>query len=78
MCRSYRTLVYDTDTVLLGLGSSKGRGARAAGWFADYIEDRGDQQMKSLTLAEGVKGWATSAGGQYVEHMVEYDPSAWL
>ncbi|KAK7185549.1 hypothetical protein DPSP01_010771 [Paraphaeosphaeria sporulosa] len=58
-------------------GSSKGRGARAAGWFADYIEDQGDTQMKSVALAEGIKGWATSAGGEYVEHMVEFDPSAW-
>ncbi|KAH8688905.1 Rhodanese-like domain-containing protein [Phaeosphaeriaceae sp. PMI808] len=28
--------------------SSKGRGTRAAGWFADYIADQGDDQMKSL------------------------------
>ncbi|KAJ4989597.1 hypothetical protein SVAN01_04974 [Stagonosporopsis vannaccii] len=55
-----------------GLSSSKGRGNRAAGWFADYIADQGDDQMKSLALAEGVKGWAT-AGDEYVQWMMEYD-----
>lgn len=33
--------------------------------------------MKSLALAEGVKGWAT-AGDEYVEQMIEYDASIWL
>ncbi|KAH6866000.1 hypothetical protein AA0119_g12969 [Alternaria tenuissima] len=57
--------------------SSKGRGNRAAGWFADYIADQGDEQMKSLALAEGVKGWAT-AGDEYVQWMIEYDAKVWL
>ena len=57
--------------------SSKGRGNRAAGWFADYIADKGDGQMESLALAEGVKGWATG-GDEYVEWMLEYDAKVWL
>ncbi|EMD64594.1 hypothetical protein GGP41_003120 [Bipolaris sorokiniana] len=36
--------------------SSKGRGTRAASWFADYIEDQKDEQMQSLVLVEGIKG----------------------
>lgn len=65
------------NQLLFVVGSSKGRGTRAAGWFADYMEDQGDEQMKSVALAGGVKGWAIAASGEYVEHMAEYDPSAW-
>ncbi|KAH6637991.1 Rhodanese-like domain-containing protein [Boeremia exigua] len=57
--------------------SSKGRGNRAAGWFADYIEDQGDEQMKSLALAEGVKGWVM-AGDEYIQWMTDYDAKVWL
>jgi arsenical-resistance protein 2 len=32
--------------------------------------------MKSLALAEGVKGWAT-AGDKYVQWMIEHDAAAW-
>ncbi|XP_014561541.1 hypothetical protein COCVIDRAFT_86387 [Bipolaris victoriae FI3] len=56
--------------------SSKGRGNRAAGWFADYIADQRDEQMESLALAEGVKGWAT-AGDEYIQWMTEYDAKVW-
>jgi arsenical-resistance protein 2 len=57
-------------------GSSRGRGNRAAGWFADYLEDRGNTTMQSLVLAEGIRGWA-GAGAQYTELMVEYDGKVW-
>ncbi|KAJ9150106.1 hypothetical protein NKR19_g5414 [Coniochaeta hoffmannii] len=57
-------------------GSSRGRGNRAAGWFADYIAERGDSQMQSLVLLEGIKGWAT-AGPEYVQWMDEYDQAVW-
>ncbi|ORY14695.1 Rhodanese-like domain-containing protein [Clohesyomyces aquaticus] len=57
--------------------SSKGRGNRAAGWFADYIADQGDTEMESLALLEGISGWA-NAGGEYVELMEEYDEKAWV
>ncbi|OIW32811.1 hypothetical protein CONLIGDRAFT_558176, partial [Coniochaeta ligniaria NRRL 30616] len=56
--------------------SSKGRGNRAAGWFADHIAERGDTQMQSLVLLEGIKGWAT-AGEEYVQKMDEYDQAVW-
>ncbi|KAH7176080.1 Rhodanese-like domain-containing protein [Dactylonectria macrodidyma] len=57
--------------------SSRGRGTRAAGWFCDYIADRGDGEMESLVLLEGIKGWATT-GGEFVEWMDEYDAAAWI
>ncbi|RGP72487.1 oxidoreductase [Fusarium sporotrichioides] len=56
--------------------SSRGRGSRAAGWFKDYIDDRGDSGMESLILFEGIAGWA-KAGGEFVEWMDEYDAAVW-
>ncbi|KAL8341218.1 hypothetical protein RB601_005730 [Gaeumannomyces tritici] len=56
--------------------SSRGRGTRAAGWFADYISDQGDGDMRSLVLVDGIKGWAT-AGPEYTEWMDEYNEPAW-
>lgn len=60
----------------LYLGSSSGRGTRAAGWFADYIVEQGETSMKSLVLEGGIRGWAT-AGSEYTELMSEYDVSLW-
>ena len=60
----------------MSTASSRGRGNRAAGWFSDYIADRGDGEMESLVLTEGIKGWATS-GGEFVEWMDEYEGAAW-
>ncbi|KAK7718928.1 hypothetical protein SLS63_010341 [Diaporthe eres] len=57
-------------------GSSRGRGTRAAGWFADHVADRGDSGMQSLVLLDGIRGWAT-AGGEYVQWMEEYDEVVW-
>lgn len=58
------------------VASSKGRGTRAAGWFADYIEDKKDEKMQSLVLMGGIKGWA-KAGGEYAQWMDEYDDEFW-
>ncbi|EPS45410.1 hypothetical protein H072_649 [Dactylellina haptotyla CBS 200.50] len=57
-------------------GSSSGRGTRTAGWFADYIEDKDDVEMKSMILAGGIKGWV-AAGGEYTEWMEGYDAAVW-
>ncbi|WVO17462.1 hypothetical protein L204_105154 [Cryptococcus depauperatus] len=57
--------------------SSRGRGARAAGWLRDHIVDSGDSHViESVILHEGIKGWA-QAGGEYVEWMDEYNAAAW-
>jgi arsenical-resistance protein 2 len=56
--------------------SSRGRGPRAAGWFADHLLERGDSTVQSLVLEGGIKGWATS-GAEYVQLMDEYVPAVW-
>ena len=50
------------------VGSSRGRGTRAAGWFDDLIKEKGHESMKSLVLFEGVAGWA-AAGKEYSDMM---------
>lgn len=62
--------------VVLRTGSSRGRGTRAAGWFADYITEQRDESMQSLVLEGGIKGWAT-AGPEYTALMVEYNADVW-
>ena len=57
-------------------GSSAGRGTRAANWFADYLEDRGDSSIKSLVLQGGIKGWV-GAGAEYRERMEGFDEQVW-
>lgn len=57
-------------------GSSRGRGNRAAGWFADYIKEQNNTEMESYTLGEGIKGWATG-GDEYARMMDEYDDTVW-
>ncbi|RAH67854.1 putative arsenate reductase (Arc2) [Aspergillus aculeatinus CBS 121060] len=57
-------------------GSSKGRGTRAASWFADYIEQQGETRLRSLVLEGGIKGWV-AAGEGYTDLMDEYDASVW-
>ncbi|KAJ5631196.1 Rhodanese-like domain-containing protein [Penicillium longicatenatum] len=57
-------------------GSSRGRGPRAAGWFAEYLEEQKDEGMESLVLEGGIKGWA-AAGDDYTRLMDEYDESKW-
>ncbi|KAK9342813.1 Rhodanese-like domain-containing protein [Lipomyces starkeyi] len=57
-------------------GSSRGRGTRAAAWFADYIKEQNDPTLKSLVLEGGIKGWAT-AGEEYTALMDEYEESYW-
>ena len=48
-----------------------------AGWFADHITNKGDGDMESLVLSEGIRGWA-NAGGQYVHWMDGYDDAVWV
>ncbi|GAB1199023.1 hypothetical protein APSETT444_008355 [Aspergillus pseudonomiae] len=64
------------ESVIWYCGSSAGRGTRAGGWFADYLQDQGDTTLKSLVLEGGIKGWA-AAGPEYTELMDEYDASFW-
>jgi hypothetical protein len=50
------------------IGSSAGRGTRAANWFADYLEDQKDESIESLVLQGGIKGWV-GAGEEYREEV---------
>jgi arsenical-resistance protein 2 len=61
-----------------GVGSSAGRGTRAAGWFADYLSEKGvsEDDVKSWKLEGGIKGWV-AAGDQYTALMDGYDESVW-
>ncbi len=57
-------------------GSSRGRGSRAAGWFADHLAQRGNDQMKSVILQNGIKGWV-AGGDEYTRWMDEYEEKVW-
>ncbi|KAH7408205.1 Rhodanese-like domain-containing protein, partial [Phaeosphaeria sp. MPI-PUGE-AT-0046c] len=57
-------------------GSSNGRGPRCSGWFADYIAEKGDNQIQSLTLGGGIKGWV-KGGEQYTQQMEGYEAEYW-
>ncbi|KAI4701562.1 hypothetical protein J4E81_003302 [Alternaria sp. BMP 2799] len=57
-------------------GASNGRGPRCSGWFADYIADKGDDQITSLTLGGGIKGWV-KAGEPYTQQMDGFEPEYW-
>ncbi|KAK9452447.1 Rhodanese-like domain-containing protein, partial [Dipodascopsis uninucleata] len=63
-------------TVVWCCGSSRGRGTRAAGWFADYLAVQNNTMIRSLVLEGGIKGWATS-GKEYTSWMDEYDITVW-
>lgn len=57
-------------------GSSRGRGTRAAGWFDDYIQKQKNPRMKSMTLAEGIRGWS-EAGREYTALIDGYEEEVW-
>ncbi|KAI8648636.1 Rhodanese domain-containing protein [Fusarium keratoplasticum] len=52
--------------------SSRGR----AGWIKDHIDNRGNSDMESLILLEGITGWV-KAGGEFVEWIDEFDVAVW-
>lgn len=58
------------------VGSSRGRGNRAAAWFADYLKDISDQDIRSLVLEGGIKGWVGKKG-EYLQYVQDYDESKW-
>ncbi|KAF8448142.1 Rhodanese-like domain-containing protein [Terfezia claveryi] len=63
-------------------GSSKGRGARAAGWLQDYAnkqakeEGKQEPDIKSYALEGGIRGWA-HAEQEYVKLIEGYDEQYW-
>lgn len=61
---------------LLVVGSSSGRGPRCSGWFADYIAEKGDTEIQSLTLGGGIKGWV-KGGEPFTKHIDGFEPKYW-
>lgn len=57
-------------------GSSRGRGPRAAAWFADHLMYLQEPDVQSLTLEGGIKGWV-EGGPEFIHWMDEYDESQW-
>ena len=57
-------------------GSSRGRGTRAAGWFADLIKQEQIEGVHSMILEGGIKGWA-KGGDDFTAMMDEHDPKVW-
>jgi arsenical-resistance protein 2 len=64
------------DPLMFSKGSSRGRGNRAAGWFQDLLTEKGDHDVTSLVLVEGIAGWE-KGGTEYTKLIDEYDPEAW-
>ncbi|KAH0349672.1 hypothetical protein KCU83_g5324, partial [Aureobasidium melanogenum] len=59
-------------------GSSKGRGNRAASWFADYVaeHDNSDSPIQSVALVQGIKGWVR-AGASFTSRVTEFKAELW-
>jgi arsenical-resistance protein 2 len=59
-------------------GSSKGRGNRAAAWFADYVAEQGNETdtIQSLALTKGIRGWV-EAGPPFINRVSEFDADVW-
>ncbi|RPB04158.1 hypothetical protein L873DRAFT_1667535 [Choiromyces venosus 120613-1] len=64
------------STIVFYCGSSQGRGARAASWMQDYINEKGDKNMKSYALEWGIKGWVKE-GGKLLEMIDGYEEEVW-
>ncbi|KAK6364999.1 hypothetical protein LTS17_011695 [Exophiala oligosperma] len=69
--------------VIFYCGSCGGRGPRAAGWFADYIEDQTatkpsdtSSTVQSAILQGGVKGWV-AGGEEYIKYMDGFEKGVW-
>ncbi|KAL1603718.1 hypothetical protein SLS60_005308 [Paraconiothyrium brasiliense] len=69
---------YMNRAVLLDLCKRAGvkQVAFYCGWFVDYLAERGETDVRSLTLAEGIKGWV-KAGEPFTQAMDGYDPDYW-
>ncbi|THW63475.1 hypothetical protein D6D19_09638 [Aureobasidium pullulans] len=66
----------DIEWVVFTCGSSNGRAPRCAAWFKEFIDAAGDEQMQSMVLEGGVKGWVKS-GPQFTRLMDGYKEPYW-
>ncbi|EMD94455.1 hypothetical protein COCHEDRAFT_1094540 [Bipolaris maydis C5] len=51
-------------------------GVTRVAFYCDYIAEKGDDQIKSLTLAGGIKGWV-KAGEPFTQNMDAFEPEYW-
>ncbi|THX80888.1 hypothetical protein D6D04_04350 [Aureobasidium pullulans] len=66
-----------SDLIVIATGgSSNGRAPRCAAWFKEFIDAAGDEQMQSMVLEGGVKGWVKS-GPQFTRLMDGYKEPHW-
>ncbi|KAH7399587.1 Rhodanese-like domain-containing protein [Pyrenochaeta sp. MPI-SDFR-AT-0127] len=54
----------------------KRAGVKKVAFYCDYIADKGDENIKSLTLGGGIKGWV-KAGDEYTKHIDGFEPEYW-
>ncbi|OAL56038.1 Rhodanese-like protein [Pyrenochaeta sp. DS3sAY3a] len=54
----------------------KRAGVKKVAFYCDYIAEKNDLQMQSLTLGGGIKGWVKD-GKPYTQHMEAFDPKYW-
>jgi len=57
-------------------GSSKGRGNRAAGWFADHLSEKAGNKMQSMVLVGGIQEWV-NGGEEFTKLVEEYQAEIW-
>ena len=57
-------------------GSSRGRGTRCAVWFEDVCKQMGGEEVESVILVGGLKGWA-GAGEKFTDMIDGYVEEYW-
>lgn len=58
------------------IATSRKRGNLVAGWFTDPLSRKGDSEIESFALLDGVLGWAT-AGEEFTDLMEEFEAEVW-
>ncbi|KAF2634943.1 hypothetical protein P280DRAFT_206643 [Massarina eburnea CBS 473.64] len=54
----------------------KRAGITQVAFYCDYLADKGEVEMQSLTLVGGIKGWV-KAGEEYTTNMHGFEPEYW-
>ncbi|KAJ4345485.1 uncharacterized protein N0V89_011617 [Didymosphaeria variabile] len=65
-----------SDLLLVDVRRNDYEGGTVRGWFADYLAEKGEAEVRSLTLVGGIKGWV-KAGEPFTQAMDGYDPVYW-
>ncbi|OAG08882.1 uncharacterized protein CC84DRAFT_1087078 [Paraphaeosphaeria sporulosa] len=54
----------------------KRAGVKQVAFYCDYLAEKGETEIQSLTLAGGIKGWV-KAGASFTQAVDSYDPEYW-